>query len=205
MKKNIIALNSLLLIIAMSFSMPGSAQELSAQQGVEAFLNTIRSMDFPVKDAALHDQKTQQAAAFLDLQAMGQKALGANWTAMTADQQKQFMELLWKLIENIAYPRTKSFLGEQKITYTDTKQVEQGAEVSSLVHDSEAALDVPIVYHLYQDGTQWKIKDIFMDGVSMTEDLQYQFDKMIQDGSIQTLLDRMSERLVQAQKETTGA
>jgi len=189
----------------MSFSMPAWAQELSAQQGVEAFLNTIRSMDFPVQDATLHDQKNQQAAAFLDLQAMGQKALGANWDAMTAEQRTQFMDLLWKLIENIAYPRTKSFLGEQKITYAETKQVEQGTEVSSSVHDSEAELDVPIVYHLYQDGAQWKIKDIFMDGVSMTEDLQYQFNKMIQDGSIQTLLDRMSERLVQAQKETTGA
>lgn len=205
MKKIILILNSLLLMVTFSLSAPAWAQELSAQQGVEAFLNTIRSMDFPVKDAALHDQKKQQAAAFLDLQAMGQKALGANWAAMTADQQKQFMELLWKLIENIAYPRTKNFLGDQKITYADTKEVEQGTEVSSSVHDSEAALDVPIVYHLYQDAAQWKIKDIFMDGVSMTEDLQYQFDKMIQDGSIQTLLARMSERLVQAQKETADA
>lgn len=203
MKKNGMILNSLLLT-AILFSVPAWAQELSAQASVEAFLNTIRAMDFPVQDATLHDQKNQQAAAFLDLQAMGQKALGANWAAMTADQQKQFMELLWKLIENIAYPRTKSFLGDQKITYADTKEVDQGTEVSSSVHDSEAALDVPIVYHLYQDGTQWKIKDIFMDGVSMTEDLQYQFDKMIQDGSIQTLLDRMNERLIQAQKETLG-
>ncbi|HRK61140.1 MAG TPA: ABC transporter substrate-binding protein [Candidatus Omnitrophota bacterium] len=205
MIKSLFCFKWVLLVCVLSFSVRAHAEDISAQQGVEAFLNTIRSMEFPVKDAAQHEKKIKQAAAYLDLQAMGEKALGTNWAVMTANQQKQFMELLWKLIESIAYPRTKSFLGDQKITYTDVKPIERGVEVLSSVHDQEAALDVPVVYHLYQEDVVWKIYDIFMDGVSMTEDLQYQFDKMIQDGSVQTLLDRMSERLEEAQKETTGA
>lgn len=190
------------LLVLFLFSVPVQAGEPAGS--VDAFLNTIQSMEFPITDKAQHQQKVQQAAAYLDLEAMGKKSLGEHWDDMTSDEQKQFIDLLWKLIESIAYPRTRNFLGDQKITFTDTQPVEQGVNVSSIVLDAETDLEVPIVYHLYQAGAAWKIDDIFMDGVSMTEDLQYQFDKMIQDGSIQTLLDRMSERLEQAQKAAIG-
>ncbi len=174
------------------------------QQGIQSFLDSIRAMQFPVMDAASHQNFLARTDAYLDLEAMGKKALGDHWAQMTPDQQKSFMELLWKLIENIAYPRTKNFLGDQKISYQEPKPLAKGFEVSSMVKDQEAALDVPVVYNLYEANGQWKIYDIFMDGISMTEDLKFQFDKIIQESSFPGLLARMSERLAKAQKETTG-
>ncbi len=176
----------------------------TAVQGVQAFLDSIGTMDFPIADEAIHQKRVEQTDAYLDLEAMGQKALGIHWTEMTPAQQKSFMDLLWKLIESIAYPRTKSFLGTQKISYEAPKPLAKGFEVSSMVKDQEAALDVPVVYDLYQEDGHWKIYDIFMDGISMTEDLKFQFDKIIKDSSFSGLLTRMSERLRKAQKETTG-
>lgn len=194
----------LLILCLMPVSWSAFAESENPQASIENFLGTIRSMSFPVTDTAQYEQKTKQASVYLDLQSMGQQSLGKHWEAMAPDEQTRFMELLWKLIESIAYPRTNAFLGDQTISYTGEKALAKGVEVSSSVLDSETELNVPIVYHLYQDGSHWKIYDIFMDGVSMTEDLQYQFDKMIEDGSVQTLLDRMSERLEQAQKKLTG-
>ncbi|GEM_PF-1215794 len=207
------------------------------QQGIQSFLDSIRAMQFPIVDAASHQKFLARTDAYLDLEAMGKKALGGHWAQMTPDEQKSFMDLLWKLIENIAYPRTKNFLGDQKTSYQEPKPLAKGVEVSSMVKgpgfaqppargmkpragtapdtpgkpgassavkDQEAALDVPVVYNLYEENGQWKIYDIFMDGISMTEDLRFQFDKIIQETSFPGLLTRMSERLAKAQKETAG-
>ena len=173
-------------------------------QGIQSFLDSIRALEFPIMNPAAHEQKLAKTDAYLDLPSMGRKALGENWTQMTADQQNTFTELLWRLIENIAFPRTKDFLGDQKISYEQPKPLAKGFEVSSMVKDQEAALDVPVVYNLADENGQWKIYDIFMDGISMTEDLKFQFDKIIKEGGFSGLLTRMSERLDKARKETAG-
>ncbi len=104
--------------------------------------------------------------------------------------------------KNTVFTDLQNFLGEQKITYEVPKPIARGFEISSRVKDREAALDVPVTYDLYEEQGQRKIYDIFMDGVSMTEDLKFQFNKIIKGGSISGLLARMSERLIKAQKET---
>ena len=136
---------------------------------------------------------------------MGRKGLAANWDAASPEDQKAFMELLWKLIENIAYPRTRKFLDTKTVEYKEPKPIEKGFEVESTVKDPQAELNVPIVYYVAQENGQWKIYDIFLDGISMTEDLSYQFDKLIRDSGFSGLLTRMRERLAQAEKETLGA
>lgn len=194
-----------MLLMVVTYQHQGLAQDVSAQQSVESFLNSIRSMQFPVMDPSAHQILAAEAATRLDLEAIARKSLSGHWDQMNSGEQKQFMDLFWKLIENIAYPRTDRFLGTQEVSYQGTKAIEKGVEVSSVVMDTEADLSVPVTYYLYQVGSQWKIYDIFMDGVSLTEDLRYQFEKLLQDGTTQTLLDRMSERLSQAEKETMGS
>lgn len=191
------------------FLLPASAALQAAESAqsaaVQTFLETAQSMNFPVTDAAAHEVKIQKADAFLDLEAMGIKGLAANWDAASEADRKAFMDLLWKLIENIAYPRTRKFLDGKTVEYQAPKALEKGFEVESLVKDGTSELDVPIVYHVEEVGGQWKIYDIFLDGISMTEDLSYQFDKLIRDSGFQGLLERMRERLAQAEKETHAA
>ncbi len=205
MKKISILLSSVFIFSVVFFRSSSAAAQETPQQGIQSFLDSIRAMEFPIKDAAAHEKKLARTDAYLDLPAMGQKALGSHWGEMSADQQKAFTELLWRLIENIAFPRTKDFLGSQKIAYDEPKPLARGFEVSSMVKDQEAALDVPVVYNLVDENGQWKIYDIFMDGISMTEDLKFQFDKIIKESSFPGLLARMSERLEKARKETAGS
>lgn len=181
------------------FASPAPAQSL------QAFLDEINQMQFPIASSAKHQEFVQQADAYLDLPAMAQKALKEHWSGMTPDQQKKFMELFWKLIENIAYPRTKNFLKSQKITYQEPRKIVRGVELISFVRDQEAALDVPVVYHLYPENGKWKIYDVFLDGVSIAEDLQYQFDKVIQASQYSGLIETMQKRLADAEKNNQSA
>lgn len=169
------------------------------------FLETVRSMEFPIQDSAAHEEKVRKADAYLDLEAMGKKGLAAHWDTASEEDRKAFMDLLWKLIENLAYRRTRNFMDGKTVEYRDPKAIENGFEVESFVKGSEAGLDVPVVYHVAEAGGQWKIYDIFLDGISMTEDLSYQFDKLVRDSGFSGLLERMRERLDQARKEALGA
>lgn len=172
-----------------------------SQKSVQAFLDHINQMQFPITNSVQHAEIVKNAGTYLDLQSLAQKALQQHWSEMNPNQQKTFMDLFWKLIENIAYPRTKKFLDGQKIIYQEPKPIERGVEITTLAKDKEAALDVPVVYHVYQENKQWKIYDVFLDGVSIAEDLQYQFDKVIQQSQFNGLIETMQNRLADAEKK----
>lgn len=196
--------------IAVLFLLPSAsflhAAESSPAAGApQSFLDTVKSMEFPVKNPDAHQAKVSRAGSFLDLEVMGKKGLGAHWDEASEEDRKVFMDLLWKLIESIAYRRTRNFMEGKTVKYLDPKPLEKGFEVESSVSGGEAELDVPVVYHVSENGGQWKIYDIFLDGISMTEDLSYQFDKLIRDSGFSGLLERMRERLAQAEKEALSA
>ena len=182
------------------------AQDLKAggpapQKALETFLGIIRSMEFPVKDPSAHERLVREADAFLDLEAMGKTALKEHWEKATPEEREAFMSLLWKLIKQVAYPNSHQFLGSYKIIYPEVRQVGDAFEVRSVVKHSEEALDAKVVYHLYQQNGQWRVDDIILDGISITEDMGYQFNKIISESSFSGLLKRMQEKLDQAQQE----
>ncbi len=175
------------------------------QQTIQSFIETIQTMEFPVKDAASHQVLVAKANAALDLDSMGQKSLAAHWAEASPEEQKNFLELLWKLIENSAYPKSRRFMGSFKIEYPEVTPEGNGVSVRSVIKQQEEALDAEVIYHVYQKDGQWKVDDVTLDGVSIIEDLKYQFDKIITQSGFAGLLDKMRERLAAAVKENNPA
>jgi phospholipid transport system substrate-binding protein len=193
---------SALFLLGTAFPAPLSAQpRQTPQQAVEAFLTTIKSMEFPIKDTAQHNQQVQAANAYLDLEAMGKRALEKHLSETTIEEQRKFFDLLWQLIENMAYPKSRKFMGDYQITYPQVRPVENGFEVQSLIQQQAEGLEAKVVYHVYEKDSQWKIDDVILDDVSIAEDFKYQFDKIIAQSQFSGLLDKMQERLTRAEKE----
>lgn len=180
---------------------PAALAPQSPRQAIESFFEKVNAVKFPVANTAKYDNAALAAGAYLDVAAMGQKAMADQWSVLSADEQKSFSVLLEKLVAAIAYPRTQKFLSAQTVTYTEPKTIEHGVEVTSTMKSRETGLEIPIVYDLYTQDGQWKIYDVFLDGISMTEDLQYQFDKLIADGGPAELLKQMQIRLERADSE----
>ena len=175
-------------------------QSLTPQAPVEGFLDTIRSMVFPVADAAHQADLVKKAGSFVDLNAVGQRAVAEHWAQATEEQQKKFLELFSKLIEKTAYPRSHDFLGNLKIAYSAAEADATGTAIKSVVHDPSQGLDTAVVYHLVQKDGQWIVDDVVLDDVSIVEDLKYQFDKLVKDSNFAGLLAKMQERLDQVDK-----
>ena len=171
-----------------------SAQAVAARASVEDFLNSIKDV-----------QKVNRANAYLDLEVISQKALGDHWPSASEEQKQTFLALLQALIEKVAYPQSRKFLDNLPIEYKDPTPLEKGVEVATVVKNQEEGLDAPIVYQLYEAEGNWKIYDILLDGVALTEDFKFQFDTIIRESSFDGLLDRMRERLAAAEKEAEAA
>ncbi|MSR77940.1 MAG: ABC transporter substrate-binding protein [Candidatus Omnitrophica bacterium] len=205
MKKNLCLTLCLFVLLSGTLTGVSYAADQPAQQVVESFLSTICSMEFPVKDQARHDELASKANQALDLEALGRKALTDHWGEATPAQQKEFLQQLWKLIEYVAYPKSRRFMGKYEITYPEVKEVSRGVEVHSVIKQEAQALDAKVIYHLYTKEGVWKIDDIILDDVSIIEDLQYQFDSIIKESQFPGLLQKMKERLDQAVKENGSA
>ena len=197
---------SIPVIAFLLLSVPGflHAEELAPQAAVETFLKTIRSLEFPIKDQAKHAETVSKANAFLDLDAMGIKALGPHWREATPEEQKEFLRRLWQLIEFMAYPRSVKFMGDYEITYPKVEPAGNGFQVHSIISQKAEGLDAAVGYHVYTKDGQPKIDDIVLDEVSIIEDLKSQFDRIIKDSKFSGLLAKMQETLDQAKKENGG-
>ncbi|HTL47791.1 MAG TPA: ABC transporter substrate-binding protein [Verrucomicrobiae bacterium] len=193
-----------IVVLAAFFSAarPVSAQAPGAQQIVEDFLTSIRSMEFPPKDEAAQKPIVDKANSLLDLEAMSKKALDAHWDSLTPEQRQSFLGLMGQLIEHVAYPKSRRFMGNYQITYPSVTPDETGTRVQSIIKQEEQGLDAEVIYHISQAG---KIDDVFLDGVSITEDLKYQFDKIISEKQFDGLIETMQKRLADAKNPQTPA
>ncbi len=198
---------TIIFVVGLFFFVPSQlfSQSLTPQATVESFLDTIRTMEFPVKDTARQADLVKKAGGFLSLDSVGQRAVAEHWGQATEDQRKKFLELFSKLIEKTAYPRSHDFLGSLKITYSEATADAAGMSIQSVVHDPNQGLDTIVIYHLAQKDGQWIVDDVILDDVSIVEDLKYQFDKLIKDSAFDGLLVKMQEKLDQADKPAVPA
>ena len=190
-------------ICVLSFlSEPALSQEAGPRQAVERFMNTIRSMEFPPPDEAGHRRRVEQAQALLDLEELSRKSLAEHWPAFEPEKKEAFLDLMRRLIEHVAFPNTSRFIGDYEVEFGEVTISGAGHEVPSVIKQQEQALDAEVIYHVTQDN---KIDDVIVDGVSLTEDLQYQFDKILDESGFEGLIEAMENRLAKAKSSEAAA
>jgi len=189
-------------VFLMSSFFPGQASaELDPKAGAIGFVAAIRGVD-PASES--YQAQVDAANQFLDIESMSRKALGAHWEKASNEERSTFLSLMSQLIEKVAYPRSRRFMGDYEITYPEVEPEGQGFNVVSLIKQQEQGLDISVVYHVYDLNGQWKVDDVLLDDVSITEDLQYQFVKIIAQSQFSGLLDAMRKRLAEAESSTTA-
>lgn len=181
----------LFLILFLTAAVVPARAEISAKQAVETFMSEIRA------------GQTQKANAYLDLETLSKKALTSHWDSSSAEDRKAFLDLMSRLIEVVAYPKSRRLTNGVEVIYEEPQADDAGMQVQSVIKQQEQGLDIQVLYHLHSasDGSHWKIDDVILDDVSVTEDLQYQFDKIITDSGFAGLLKKMQERLDKAKNE----
>lgn len=140
---------------------------------------------------------TDDALTLIDLPGVSRKTLGKYWTQLNPTAQDEFMELFAQLLIHIAFPQSAAFFRELEVTVTDDRIRGAKAIVATYVeHPTEGQIDID--YRLVQHDGTWLIRDIELDGVSLSRNLRAQFQQIIQHDSYVDLIRRMREKLEHA-------
>src|SRR5689334_5360799 len=157
--------------------------------------------------AARHDAARAAVARTFDLLELSRRAFGDHWAQLTATQREQVTSGLGTLLtaayESPMAPGLAAGAHRQsliaRIEHLRTRVHYLGESISgtlasvtmSLTH---AGRDLPLQLALSQRGRDWRISDLVVDGVRLSDNLHAQFAHLSRGADYGELLDRLKTR-----------
>jgi phospholipid transport system substrate-binding protein len=114
--------------------------------------------------------------------------LGRHWAKRTPAEQKEFITLFSKFLEQTYLEKFEVYYGElDKLDYVREKVMESFASVKVNVTTKEKLVH-PVEYRMNQTGGEWKVYDVIIEGTSLVKNYRDQFDEVIGRSSYEGLI-----------------
>lgn len=129
-----------------------------------------------------------------DIRLMAREALGLNWRRATPEQQKRFMAAFRKLLVNDYSDEFRNY-SNQAVEFLPEHAVpgKDYALVSTHV-TSPGEQPVKVDYRLYRVGSDWRIYDVEIDGISLLFNYRDNFSEELQHETLDVLIARMEHK-----------
>ena len=198
----------LLIAVALGFTATGAAADTSAKAPgksnkplimLKKTEKTVRKMlAKPTKaNTKRHEAKKQALKNVInklfDFDELGKRSLGDHWKERTEPEKKEFTELLRALIEK-NYLMRISEQTSYKAKFVGFENEGENARVSVKVKSGNYELNFTFAMYTATDGG-WYIYDMIIDDVSLIENYQTEFNKIIKKKGFNELLNKMREKL----------
>ena len=176
---------------------PGTSAVRRANDGVKALLEQKPEPGSPA-EKQVASQISTRLEGFLDIDELGQRALGDHYAKLSASQRKEFLALLRDLVES-NYIKAMRSNATYEVRYVKEEERDGGRLVTTeLVLTRNGRPEVMSVeYRVRKEGDQWRAFDLVTDGVGLVENYRAQFNQIIAKEGIGGLLDRMRKKKAQ--------
>lgn len=133
----------------------------------------------------------------VDWATVARSSLGRHWAKRTPAEQKEFVSLFSRLLEDTCIEKFDAHHGElDKIDYLGEKIIEQYASVKIQVTTKDQ-VSHPVEYRLQKLGKDWRIYDVLLEGVSLVKNYRDQFDEVLAKSSYEKLVADLREKVSQ--------
>lgn len=196
MKKIYIALGVILLAISIMF--PFEVLAAGAKDTIEAQINKmLTKMQSPEFKSLDRSAKISEISIIInevfDWQELSRRTLGREWKKFSPDQQKEFVSLFEKLLQDIYADRVLAYTSE-KIEFGKETELKKGRmEVESYIITKDGT-KVPLFYRLTNKSGQWRVYDVIIEGVSMVKNYRGQFREILSNKTPEDLLQTLREK-----------
>ena len=129
------------------------------------------------------------ADEIFDFNEIARRALARHWQGLTDKQRAEFVALFSDLLER-SYISKIELYGGEKIQYAGERMDGDTASVATRIVTKNGT-EVPIDYRLLKKGDRWLVYDVNIEGVSLVSNYRTQFNKIIQTGSFEDLIQRL--------------
>lgn len=176
----------------------GWTGELSPKQTVQSLIDAVGKIktdkSLPSEQKTINEAHAKAALALLDMAGVSRNTLGKYWKKRSPEEQKAFVALLSGLFQEVAFPNSAKFFSDLKVVYGDSKIGKNQATVPIIVeHKGEG--EISIDFTLRKVKSNWRVVEVFLDGVSMRNNLRSQIYKVIAKNDYQELVRRMRNKL----------
>jgi len=124
-----------------------------------------------------------------DFNEIARRALARHWQPLTDKQRVEFVSLFSDLLER-SYISKIELYGGEKIQYIGERLDAETANVATRIVTKNGT-EVPIDYRLLKKGDRWLVYDVNIEGVSLVSNYRTQFNKIIQTGSFEDLIQKL--------------
>jgi phospholipid transport system substrate-binding protein len=121
---------------------------------------------------------------------MAERSLDSHCAKLTGDQRQAFVALFGELFERSYSRLVLNSLPDRQITYAGETVNGTRALVKTVIVDKRGDR-LPVDYQLRRPKGQWELFDVVIDGVSIVNNYQSQFNKIIQTSSFDELMKKM--------------
>jgi phospholipid transport system substrate-binding protein len=126
-----------------------------------------------------------------DYQEMSRRSLGASWNNLSDKDKQEFVSLFQTLLVNTYADKIESYTGEG-VQYMNERNEKEYAEVRTKVLTGKT--EIPLDYRLLLKGSDWRVYDVVVDGVSLVNNYRGQFSKILRNGGYADLVDQLRKK-----------
>jgi len=135
---------------------------------------------------------------YFNFEEMGKRALGRPWKEQPAEKRQEFVKLFRQLLFNTYINRVESYTGSNEHIGYDSEKVDGDYAVVKTHVVYQGNQKVQIDYRLHQEGTQWKVYDVVVEGISFVDNYRGQFASILANESFDALLRKLREKVDQS-------
>jgi phospholipid transport system substrate-binding protein len=170
----------------------GGATE-AMKSTINEALNIIQDKDLkqPGRTEERRRRLEQVVGDRFDYQEMSRRALGAPWNRLSDKDKEEFVALFKTLLTNSYADKIESYSGEG-VQYINERTEKNYAEVRTKVLTGK--VEIPLDYRLLNKGTDWRVYDVVVDGVSLVNNYRGQFSKILRSSTYADLVDQLREK-----------
>ena len=178
--------------VAAQPAVAGGATE-AMKSTIDGVLNIVQDKELKQPGRAEERRKRleQVVGDRFDYQEMSRRALGAPWNTLSDKDKQEFVGLFQTLLTSSYADKVETYSGEG-VQDLKERTEKDFAEVRTKVLTGKT--EIPLDYRLLNKGTDWRVYDVVVDGVSLVNNYRGQFSKILRASTFADLLDQLRKK-----------
>ena len=143
---------------------------------------------------AIYEFVDRLVLPYFDFERMARRVLGKRWKSATPEQHARFVSAFRALLVQ-TYSKVVSEYQGQTLTYLDpVPRKKEGEFVVPMLIELADGSSFRIAYAMHGDGSDWKVFDVAVDGVSLVTNYRSSFRSEIARHGIDGLIERLEAK-----------
>jgi phospholipid transport system substrate-binding protein len=133
----------------------------------------------------------------VDWDSVARSSLGRHWAKRTRKEQAEFVTLFSRFLAETSIDKLQTnYVEVTKIEYVGEKIIDDCASVKTKLTTKDQ-VEHPVEFRVQKSGTEWRIYDVLIEGVSLVKNFRDQFDEILAKSPYEKLVADLRAKLPQ--------